>query len=81
MSADDCFHLGRQLFDEEEFQYAALWLFEAFNRTKTEQDTNVKTSPGKQLILQYLALSYFEIGTIRCAHISETNIPCLLIYR
>lgn len=79
MSADDCFHLGRQLFDDEEYHYAALWLFEAFNRTETEPDRNVETLSAKQMILQYLALSYFEIGSLHkceyinmCVHIAET---------
>lgn len=62
MSADDCYRLGRQLYDENEYQYAAMWLYEALNRIETDVENNISYSNDKLQILQYLALSYFANG-------------------
>lgn len=62
MSADDCYQLGRQLYVENEFQYAAMWLYEALNRIEIDAENNINYSTNKLKILQYLALSYFSHG-------------------
>lgn len=58
LSAADCFELGRQSYNNEDFYHTLLWMREADARLGIEVNETVDRSD----ILEYLAFSTFKQG-------------------
>lgn len=58
LSAADCFELGRQAYNIEDYHHAFLWMREADDRLGHEVNETVERSD----ILEYLAFSTFKQG-------------------
>lgn len=59
LSADDCFELGRQSYNNGDYYHTLLWMREADARLGVEMNETVKRSD----ILEYLAFSTYKQGT------------------
>ncbi|KAK9754310.1 Prolyl 4-Hydroxylase alpha-subunit, N-terminal region [Popillia japonica] len=63
LTAADCFEIGRQSFNDDDYYYTQLWMMEADERLKREVNQSVERSE----ILEYLAFSTFQLGDIALA--------------
>ncbi|EEZ97484.1 Prolyl 4-hydroxylase subunit alpha-2-like Protein [Tribolium castaneum] len=63
LSAADCFELGRQSYNNEDYYHTQLWMREADARLKREANETVDRSD----ILEYLAFSTYKQGNIPLA--------------
>ncbi|KAJ3641680.1 hypothetical protein Zmor_028164 [Zophobas morio] len=63
LSAADCFELGRQSYNNEDYYHTQLWMREADSRLNREANETV----GRSDILEYLAFSTYKQGNIRLA--------------
>ncbi|KAI5748962.1 hypothetical protein M8J76_003658 [Diaphorina citri] len=69
LTASDCFELGRQSYNTQDFYHTALWMGEALKRHDMERNG---TSTPKWEILEYLAYSKFMQGQVKSAlHLTE----------
>ncbi|KAK9754312.1 2OG-Fe(II) oxygenase superfamily [Popillia japonica] len=59
LTAADCFEIGRQSYNNGDHYYTRLWMMEADERLKRE----VNQSVARSEILEYLAVSTFQLGT------------------
>ncbi|KAL1123070.1 hypothetical protein AAG570_002158 [Ranatra chinensis] len=64
LSAADCFELGRQSYNNQDFYHTVLWMTEALDRH--ERETN-QTDTERWEILEYLAYSTYMQGNVRNA--------------
>lgn len=58
LSAADCFELGRQAYNVEDYYHTLLWMREADDRLRHEVNETIERSD----ILEYLAFSTFKQG-------------------
>ncbi|XP_054711189.1 prolyl 4-hydroxylase subunit alpha-1-like isoform X2 [Uloborus diversus] len=63
LSAGDCFELGRQAYNDQDFYHTLLWMQESLDRLEDEE---IKTST-KPTILEYMAYSTYMLGNLRHA--------------
>jgi len=63
LNAADCFELGRQAYNNEDYYHTLLWMREAENRLGNEANETIKKSD----ILEYLAFSTFMQGNVPLA--------------
>lgn len=69
LTASDCFELGRQSYNTQDFYHTALWMGEALRRHELDRN---KTTTAKWEILEYLAYSKFMQGQVMSAlHLTE----------
>lgn len=69
LTAADCFELGRQSYNTQDFYHTALWMNEALQRHDMERNG---TGTAKWEILEYLAYSKFMQGQVKSAlHLTE----------
>lgn len=61
MSSDDCFEIGRQMYNNRDYHHTVLWMTEAINRLNN--DSRLPRSD----LLEYLAFSTFKEGDVRTA--------------
>lgn len=61
MSSEDCFEIGRQMYNNRDYHHTILWMTEAINRLNNESRL-----PHSDL-LEYLAFSTFKEGDIKSA--------------
>lgn len=61
MSSDDCFEIGRQMYNNRDYHHTILWMTEAINRLNN--DSRLPRSD----LLEYLAFSTFKEGDVRTA--------------
>lgn len=61
MSSEDCFEIGRQMYNNRDYRHTVLWMTEAINRLN-----NDSRLPRSEL-LEYLAFSTFKEGDVRKA--------------
>lgn len=61
MSSDDCFEIGRQMYNNRDYHHTILWMTEAINRLNT--DSRLPRSD----LLEYLAFSTFKEGDVKTA--------------
>ena len=61
MSSDDCFEIGRQMYNNQDYRHTILWITEAINRLNN--DSRLLRSD----LLEYLAFSTFKEGDVRSA--------------
>jgi prolyl 4-hydroxylase len=61
MSSEDCFEIGRQMYNNRDYHHTILWMTEAINRLK-----NDSRLPHSDL-LEYLAFSTFKEGNVQSA--------------
>lgn len=64
LSASDCFELGRQSYNNQDFYHTVLWMSEALNRHEREAN---KTETARWEILEYLAYSTYMQGNVHGA--------------
>ncbi|XP_075211186.1 prolyl 4-hydroxylase subunit alpha-1 isoform X3 [Lycorma delicatula] len=64
LSAEDCFELGRQSYNNQDFYHTVLWMTEALQRHDKEKNA---TSVERWEILEYLAYSTYMQGNVRRA--------------
>nr|XP_018912414.1 PREDICTED: prolyl 4-hydroxylase subunit alpha-1 [Bemisia tabaci]XP_018912415.1 PREDICTED: prolyl 4-hydroxylase subunit alpha-1 [Bemisia tabaci] len=64
LSASDCFELGRQSYNKQDYVHTSLWMKEALK--KYEQEKN-QTTTQKWEILEYLAYSTYMEGNVHGA--------------
>lgn len=63
LTANDCFELGRQMYNNGDYYHTNIWMEEALRQLAAEEE---KTVP-KEDILEYLAFSAYMTGNIRRA--------------
>ncbi|XP_022243855.1 prolyl 4-hydroxylase subunit alpha-1-like [Limulus polyphemus] len=63
LTAGDCFELGRQSYNNEDFYHTVLWMQEALERAEEEID---KTADAAE-VLEYLAYATYKQGNTRHA--------------
>ncbi|CAH1991612.1 unnamed protein product [Acanthoscelides obtectus] len=63
LTAAECFELGRQGYNNDDFYHTILWMQEASNRLSKEQNKTAKRSD----IFDYLAFSIYKEGNISLA--------------
>lgn len=63
LSAADCFELGRQSYNNEDYYHTLLWMREANARLERNANETIDQSD----ILEYLAFSSFKQGNIHLA--------------
>lgn len=61
MSSEDCFEIGRQMYNNRDYRHTILWMTEAINRLNN--DSRMPRSD----VLEYLAFSTFKEGDVRSA--------------
>lgn len=61
MSSEDCFEIGRQMYNNRDYRHTILWMTEAINRLN-----NDSRLPRSEL-LEYLAFSTFKEGDVKAA--------------
>lgn len=61
LSANDCFELGRQSYNHQDFYHTVLWMGEAL--TRQEREAN-RTETARWEILEYLAFSTYMQGNV-----------------
>lgn len=61
MSSEDCFEIGRQMYNNRDYHHTIMWMTEAINRLK-----NDSRMPRSDL-LEYLAFSTFKEGNVESA--------------
>lgn len=61
MSSEDCFEIGRQMYNNQDYHHTILWMTEAINRLNNESRL-----PRADL-LEYLAFSTFKEGDVKSA--------------
>ena len=66
LNAADCFELGRQAYNNEDYYHTLLWMREAENRLGQQQEAANETTVQQSDILEYLAFSTFMEGKRRC---------------
>lgn len=64
LSADDCFELGRQSYNNQDFYHTVLWMSESLKRHEQEKN---RTNIERWEILEYLAYSTYMQGNVRSA--------------
>jgi len=64
LSAGDCFELGRQSYNNQDFYHTVLWMTEALSRHERESN---RTSLERWEILEYLAYSTYMQGNVKSA--------------
>lgn len=57
-TANDCFELGRQSYNNGDHYHTVLWMAEALHKNDQEKDNSI----SRQEILEYLAFSTFKQG-------------------
>lgn len=62
LSAADCFELGRQSYNNEDYYHTQLWMREADARLNREANETIDRSD----ILEYLAFSTYKQGLFEC---------------
>lgn len=61
MSSEDCFEIGRQMYNNRDYHHTILWMTEAINRLNN--DSRLPRSD----VLEYLAFSTFKEGNVQSA--------------
>lgn len=61
MSSEDCFEIGRQMYNNRDYRHTILWMTEAINRLNN--DSRMPRSD----VLEYLAFSTFKEGDVQSA--------------
>lgn len=61
MSSEDCFEIGRQMYNNRDYRHTILWMTEAINRLNN--DSRMPRSD----VLEYLAFSTFKEGDVKSA--------------
>lgn len=61
MSSEDCFEIGRQMYNNRDYHHTIMWMTEAINRLN-----NDSRLPRSEL-LEYLAFSTFKEGNVQSA--------------
>ncbi|CRK94746.1 CLUMA_CG008246, isoform A [Clunio marinus] len=61
MSSEDCFEVGRQMYNNQDYHHTVMWMEEAINRLTN--DSRLLRSD----VLEYLAFSTFKEGNIKLA--------------
>ena len=61
MSSDDCFEIGRQMYNNRDYHHTIMWMTEAINRLNN--DSRLPRSD----VLEYLAFSTFKEGNVKSA--------------
>jgi prolyl 4-hydroxylase len=61
MSSDDCFEIGRQMYNNRDYHHTIMWMTEAINRLNN--DSRLPRSD----VLEYLAFSTFKEGNVQSA--------------
>jgi len=61
MNSDDCFEIGRQMYNNQDYRHTILWMTEAINRLNN--DSRLPRSD----VLEYLAFSTFKEGNVKSA--------------
>lgn len=61
MSSEDCFEIGRQMYNNRDYHHTILWMTEAINRLNN--DSRLPRSD----LLEYLAFSTFKEGNVESA--------------
>uniref|UniRef100_A0A1B6MIZ2 procollagen-proline 4-dioxygenase n=1 Tax=Graphocephala atropunctata TaxID=36148 RepID=A0A1B6MIZ2_9HEMI len=64
LTAADCFELGRQSYNYQDFYHTVLWMTEAMNRQEQERN---RTNVERWEILEYLAYSTYMQGNVKSA--------------
>ncbi|XP_065202601.1 prolyl 4-hydroxylase subunit alpha-2-like isoform X3 [Planococcus citri] len=65
LSTHDCFELGRQSYNNQDFFHTVLWMREALRRYEVEKN---ETTVHEWEILEYLAYSLYMQGNVEAAH-------------
>jgi prolyl 4-hydroxylase len=65
MNVDDCFHMGRMAYNNEDYYHSAKWIEEAIERLKLMKD--YKKFDDMVPFLDYLSFSYYKMGNIQRA--------------
>lgn len=60
MTANDCFELGRQSYNNKDYYHTVLWMREAMDRLRNDLNQTMSTSRAD--ILEYLAFSVYKQG-------------------
>lgn len=66
MSSEDCFEIGRQMYNKRDYHHTIMWMTEAINRL--DNDSRLPRSD----VLEYLAFSTFKEGNVQSA-LAMTN--------
>lgn len=61
MSGEDCFEIGRQMYNNRDYRHTILWMEEARNRLSNDSRLPVSE------VLEYLAFSTFKEGNVQSA--------------
>lgn len=61
MSSEDCFEVGRQMYNSRDYHHTMLWMTEAINRLNNDSRL------PKSEVLEYLAFSTFKEGNVQAA--------------
>lgn len=61
MSSEDCFEIGRQMYNNQDYHHTVMWMNEAINRMNN--DSRIPRSE----LLEYLAFSTFKEGNVQSA--------------
>nr|XP_033803422.1 prolyl 4-hydroxylase subunit alpha-3 [Geotrypetes seraphini] len=68
MSADDCFHIGKVAYENEDYYHSIAWLEEAVGLFRSSYGSWLTENEGSlEDALDYLAFSYFKVGNISYA--------------
>ncbi|XP_044727086.1 prolyl 4-hydroxylase subunit alpha-2 isoform X2 [Chrysoperla carnea] len=68
LSVDDCFELGRQLYNNGDFYHTILWMYETKKRFHLYEQEQQKQQQTKYVdILEYLAFSIYMEGNLQIA--------------
>jgi prolyl 4-hydroxylase len=57
--AGDCFELGRQLYNNNDYKHAESWFREAIKKERKES----KKTVSRQQVMEYLEFSLFKLGS------------------
>jgi len=58
MTADDCFRLGAVAYANQDYYHTVMWITEAMNVWKTEQQKTI----DKPTLLDYLSYSLYSVS-------------------